>query len=224
MLSVQALHTLRLPACAKKVIALSSIEQVEAQLAAPESPFIFLGEGSNTGFVADFAGTVYVNALKGVTYSESDTHFLVSAQGGEDWHSLVKACVQKGIDGFENLALIPGTVGAAPVQNIGAYGVEIAAFIDAVHGYDLTQKRWRTLTNAECQFGYRDSIFKHELAGRFFITQVDFKIPKAWQAITHYGPLAELTSPTAKSIFDAVIAIRQSKLPDPYQTPNAGSF
>ena len=125
---------------------------------------------------------------------------------------------------MENLALIPGTVGAAPIQNIGAYGVEVERFIAAVHYVDLLDGQRHTLPNAACKFGYRDSIFKHELKNKAFITQVDFLMPKQWCPVSNYSPLDTLTEPTATEIFELVCHTRQSKLPDPKVLGNAGSF
>lgn len=128
------------------------------------------------------------------------------------------------IYGLENLALIPGSVGAAPIQNIGAYGVEIEQFIDQVEYYDLNEKNYTSLNSQECEFGYRDSVFKQRLAGQVVITSVTLAIPKSWSAVTHYGELKQLSAPSAMDIFNKVVSVRQSKLPDPRKIGNAGSF
>jgi UDP-N-acetylmuramate dehydrogenase len=138
------------------------------------------------------------------------------------------ATVEKGLSGLENLALIPGTVGAAPVQNIGAYGVELADCLVSVSGWDCVAKNWRTLTTAECELGYRDSIFKHALAGRFIITELCLSLSTSPQNSIAYQPLAEALAgqiaPSPADVAAAVIAIRQSKLPNPAELANAGSF
>ena len=189
-----------------------------------DRPHWILGEGSNCVFIDNFDGDVWVNRLHGVDVCEFDKHFVVAAASGENWHSLVQFCLSKGIHGFENLALIPGTVGAAPIQNIGAYGVEVAEFIDTVEVFDTRTQQRFALANTECQFGYRDSIFKHAEHRHWFIEKVHFQIPKARQVVTHYGELKALLSPTPQQLFDAVVDIRQSKLPDPNIQGNAGSF
>ena len=188
------------------------------------SPFWLLGEGSNCIFVDDFNGTVAVNRLQGISIEETSDAWQLTVASGENWHSLVTTCLAKGIYGFENLALIPGTVGAAPIQNIGAYGREVAEFIDAVDVYDMAQQKRFRLCQAECDFGYRDSVFKRAEHQSWFIEQVVFQLPKQNVLATHYGELSRLQNPTPQSIYDAVIAIRQQKLPDPRQLGNAGSF
>ncbi len=186
-------------------------------------PLLFLGEGSNTIFVEDFEGCVLLNKLKGVHVSEDDEFYHLSVASGENWHELVVFCIERGINGFENLALIPGTVGAAPIQNIGAYGVEIERFIHSVEFYEIESGRMAYFNRKECEFAYRESRFKRE-AGKRIITSVNFVLPKQYQLVTSYGPLAELKEASAQSIFKKVIEIRQQKLPDPSKLGNAGSF
>jgi UDP-N-acetylmuramate dehydrogenase len=148
---------------------------------------------------------------------------------GVNWHELVKWTLENDLPGLENLALIPGTVGAAPIQNIGAYGVEIGQYIDHVKAYETTTSQFAMLTHAECEFAYRDSVFKKN-PNRFIVTKVIFKLPKAWQARVHYADLAAIASlnstthPSPQVIFDAVCTIRSNKLPDPKVIGNAGSF
>jgi len=183
-----------------------------------------LGSGSNTVFTEHFDGTVFINRLMGVKISSDDTYYHLSVNAGENWHQLVAICIEKGIYGFENLALIPGTVGAAPIQNIGAYGVEIKDFVVAVEYIDLSSGKTKTLSNTECKFAYRDSIFKSTLNGSVFISRVDFKLPKKNLIVSHYGPLATLQNPSAIDIYQQVIHTRTEKLPDPKTMGNAGSF
>ncbi|GAC20075.1 UDP-N-acetylmuramate dehydrogenase [Paraglaciecola arctica BSs20135] len=186
--------------------------------------FYILGEGSNTVFLEDYRGTVIKPAFMGIDLSHSDTHYRLKVGSGENWHQLVLWCMQHQIYGLENLALIPGTVGAAPIQNIGAYGVEIAQLIERVDYYDLKEKRHKSLGSDGCEFAYRDSVFKKRLADQVVITSVTFAIPKSWKGITYYGELKLLSMPSAMDIFNKVVEVRQNKLPDPAKIGNAGSF
>lgn len=188
-----------------------------------EKPYLLLGDGSNTVFLENFAGVVIKNALKGIHIAEDDDYFHLNIASGENWHDLVCLCMEKGIYGFENLALIPGTVGASPIQNIGAYGVEIENFVHSVEFVDLQSSMFGYFNQKECEFAYRDSRFKRE-AGKRMITSVNFVLPKKHQAITAYGPLAELNSPSPIDVFNKVVEIRRAKLPDPSIIGNAGSF
>ncbi len=227
MHSLQSLHTFALPANAADIVEVTAEEQVlQCDFS---TPFIILGEGSNTLFIEDYAGTVILMKNKGVEYHEDDNFHYLSVAAGENWHGLVCYCLKNGIYGLENLALIPGTVGASPVQNIGAYGVEIEKFIGSVTGFDLNMQKIVSLSSTQCQFAYRDSIFKHALKNKFIITTVKFKLPKQWQPVVNYGPLQHLkltglSDLDANSIFNAVIKIRSEKLPDPKIIANAGSF
>lgn len=183
-----------------------------------------LGEGSNTVFLENYQGTVIKPAFMGIDLGQTDTHHILKVGAGENWHKLVVWCMQHQIYGFENLALIPGTVGAAPIQNIGAYGVEIEKFIQYVEYYDRSEQSHKILNSQNCEFAYRDSVFKQYLADQVVITSVTFAIPKSWQAVTHYGELKELSAISAMDIFNKVVEVRQSKLPDPAKIGNAGSF
>jgi UDP-N-acetylmuramate dehydrogenase len=162
-----------------------------------------------------------------ITSSDEENSWL-SVGAGVNWHELVAWTLEHHLPGLENLALIPGTVGAAPIQNIGAYGVEIGEFIDSIEAFDSAAHAIVTLPQKACQFAYRDSYFKQN-PKRFIVTKVVFKIPVSWQARLQYADLAKQfantsTTPTAKQIFDAVCAIRSKKLPDPALIGNAGSF
>jgi UDP-N-acetylmuramate dehydrogenase len=156
--------------------------------------------------------------------------WIVEAGAGENWHELVAHTLAQGWPGLENLALIPGTVGAAPVQNIGAYGVELKDRFESLDAVDLVTGRTSLLWPEICAFGYRDSVFKHSLAGRSVITRVRFRLPKPWQPVLGYLELERkmqetgITAPNAQQIFDWVCAIRRAKLPDPALIGNAGSF
>ncbi|MGK0373328.1 MAG: UDP-N-acetylmuramate dehydrogenase [Glaciecola sp.] len=188
------------------------------------SEYLILGEGSNTVFVEDYPYSVLLNRIKGIAVSESESDYLLTVGAGENWHDLVVFCIQKGIGGFENLALIPGTVGASPIQNIGAYGVEIDKFIEKVEFLDSTSLALKTLSKAQCNFAYRDSVFKQQAKNHRIITRVFYRLPKQYKIETSYGPLAHLISPSAEDVFNEVVAIRKTKLPDPAILGNAGSF
>lgn len=193
--------------------------------------FVVMGEGSNVLFTEDYAGTVLLIRITGVEIKlETEDVVVVEVGAGESWHAFVRQSIARGWGGLENLSLIPGTVGAAPVQNIGAYGVEVAEFIDAVSVYDTKQHVGKTLSPTECTFGYRDSLFKHIARGRFIITQVFFRLDKHRVPVLNYAPLQARcpafgnSAPTLSDVSDAVIDIRRSKLPDPAVIGNAGSF
>jgi UDP-N-acetylmuramate dehydrogenase len=174
--------------------------------------------------VEDYSGIVVQVKLLGKTYEKTASHHMITVGAGENWHAFVSWCLENEYYGLENLALIPGTVGAAPIQNIGAYGVEVESFIYQVEYLDRATGELIRLNRDECNFGYRDSIFKHALFNKAVITNVTFSIPRKRQPVLSYGELSELTNPTANEIFNKVIAIRQSKLPDPNVIGNAGSF
>ena len=188
-------------------------------------PRLLIGEGSNILFTADFDGLVIVNRLKGISVQETADAWLLHVAAGENWPALIQWTLQHQMPGMENLALIPGTVGAAPVQNIGAYGVEFCQFCEYVDTWHFADGHRQRYSAAACQFGYRDSLFKHELHDQVIITAVGLRIPKQWQPVVEYGPLKALgANATAEQIFMTVCELRQSKLPDPSLLGNAGSF
>ena len=223
MSALQNLHTFGLSYHAANIVEIQHLEDVAHILSCP-APYVILGEGSNTIFTTDFSGTVFVNRLKGIALQESSDAYHLTVASGENWHALIQWCLARDIGGFENLALIPGTVGATPIQNIGAYGVEISRFINTVSYVDLRTGEVHVLEHDELALGYRDSIFKHSLKGYFFITEVTFVLPKVYELVLNYGELAQLTEPTKHSVFAKVVEIRSAKLPDPKQVGNAGSF
>jgi UDP-N-acetylmuramate dehydrogenase (EC 1.1.1.158) len=222
-------HTFGLPARAQAIVEAHCVQDLQAIWQASDyhdSPKLVVGEGSNLLFCQDFEGVVVLNRLKGITIDNHADHYLLHVGAGEPWHAFVAWSIDNAMPGLENLALIPGCVGAAPIQNIGAYGVEFAercAYVDIYHPDTGDQRR---LSCDECQFGYRDSIFKTSAMQEWVITQVGFRLDKAWKPVLKYGALAELDSQqaTPKGIFDAVCAIRRAKLPDPSVCGNAGSF
>ncbi len=190
-----------------------------------------LGGGSNVLMTSDLQGVVLKNEIKGIEIVEEiSSHAIVSTGGGEEWHNLVLWSLEKNLGGIENLSLIPGSVGAAPIQNIGAYGVELNDVFHHLEAVELASGKVRLFTKEDCQFAYRDSIFKRKLKGKYFITKVFLKLTKQHQLNTSYGTIKEILSqnnilnPTIKEVSRAVISIRQSKLPDPKRIGNSGSF
>jgi len=189
-------------------------------------PVLILGEGSNVLFLDDFAGTVIINRIMGIEISETDESWHLHVGAGENWHKLVQFTLEKGMVGLENLALIPGCVGSSPIQNIGAYGIELKHVCDYVDCIELATGKASRLTAEQCRFGYRDSIFKHEYQDRYVIVSVGLRLAKRWQPVLTYGDLTRLdpTKVTAREVFDAVCHMRMTKLPDPKVNGNAGSF
>jgi UDP-N-acetylmuramate dehydrogenase len=198
------------------------IQEPASQVISPN--FCILGDGSNTIFVEDFAGHVIHIAIAGVSVKESVDCYRVEVAAGENWHDFVVWCLKNQLYGLENLALIPGTVGGAAVQNIGAYGLEVERFVENVEYVCLLSGEVKILNHAQCEFGYRDSIFKKALAAKAMISKLVFSLPKRWRPVSHYGELATLATPSPEEIFSQVVKIRQTKLPDPKQIGNAGSF
>jgi UDP-N-acetylmuramate dehydrogenase len=192
---------------------------------------LILGGGSNILLTQNFEGLTVKNSIKGIEkIDENLEHILLKAGGGEVWHDFVMYAVNHNWAGVENLSLIPGTVGAAPMQNIGAYGVEIKDVFHSLEAIEIATGNLKTFLRDECKFGYRESVFKHELKNQFFITSVTFKLSKNPKFNTSYGAIAQtlenngIKELSVKAISDAVIAIRQSKLPNPKKLGNSGSF
>jgi UDP-N-acetylmuramate dehydrogenase len=211
---------------------ITSAEQLPAlmkELADKKLIWRALGGGSNVILPESLPGaTLLINILGQEIIRSDEENSWLSVGAGVNWHALVSWTLEHYLPGLENLALIPGTVGAAPIQNIGAYGVEIGEYIDSIEAFDAKVHAFVTLPQLACRFTYRDSYFKQN-PNRFIVTKVVFKIPKAWQARLQYADLAKQfantnASPTAKQIFDAVCTIRSTKLPDPTVIGNAGSF
>ncbi|MEI7586484.1 UDP-N-acetylmuramate dehydrogenase [Runella sp.] len=194
-------------------------------------PKLILGGGSNLLLTQDFNGLVIKINIKGIeTVKEDQNHVWLRVGAGENWHEFVMYCVERGLGGIENLSLIPGTVGAAPMQNIGAYGVEIKDTFDRLEAVDISTGIKRVFTNADCRFGYRDSVFKNEVKGQYIISNVQFRLDKNPVLHLSYGDIQKTLEQmsvkelTIKAISEAVIKIRRSKLPDPAKIGNAGSF
>tara|TARA_R110002124_G_scaffold282114_1_gene457020 strand:+ start:2716 stop:3744 length:1029 start_codon:yes stop_codon:yes gene_type:complete len=191
---------------------------------------LVLGGGSNILFKNNFKGLVLLNSLGGKKFISKKDKVEVTVSAGENWHELVLFCVKRGLGGIENLSLIPGSVGAAPIQNIGAYGAELQDVFVSLEALIISTGEIKTFTKDECNFGYRDSVFKNELKGQAVITSVTLALSRNGEPTASYRALSELlekkhiTKPSIKDISDAVIEIRQSKLPDPNEIGNTGSF
>lgn len=236
--SLREFNTFGLPAVASALVRITCDADVRRLLADPElgrQRKLVLGGGSNLVLTRDVPHVVLKVEVRGRRVVEvRDDAVVVEAGGGENWHEFVAWTLDEGLPGLENLALIPGTVGAAPVQNIGAYGLELAERFESLDAVDLVTGRGVTLDAAACRFGYRDSVFKHEgfggLAGKSLITRVRLRLPRPWQPVLGYLDLERkmqetgVTAPDARTIFDWVCTIRRAKLPDPAQLGNAGSF
>ncbi len=231
--SLKAFNTLALDVRADYFATMTSVPELAEALAFASDrdlPTLVIGGGSNLVLANDYPGLVLHNGLKGVEFDVRGEEVLVTAAAGENWHELVMLCLQKGYYGLQNLALIPGSVGAAPIQNIGAYGVELVSLLESLRGWDLDTSDFQQLRAEQCQFGYRDSIFKHALKGRFYITEVTLRLSTQPTVSIDYRALRQqlfeqgLEDPTPLQVAEAVMAIRRSKLPDPAELPNVGSF
>lgn len=223
--SLTPYNTFGLDQNAEQLVVLQDRQQLlEVWQAYSPAPLLVVGEGSNLLFTAPVCSLVVVNRLKGIKVTEVEDAWLLEIAGGENWHQLVCWTLAENMPGLENLALIPGTVGASPIQNIGAYGVELAQFCQQVESFDWRTGQVHHWTATECEFGYRDSVFKHQ-AREHLILSVTLRLPKTWQPVLGYGPLAKLgEDATAQQVFEQVCATRQAKLPDPTVLGNAGSF
>lgn len=231
---LRAFNTFHVDVYAQYFARFSSIMELRTLLTDPvflSMPGMILGGGSNVLFRSDFEGIILRNELRGIqVVSETDTCFMVDAAAGENWHQFVLYCIERGWAGVENLSLIPGSVGAGPMQNIGAYGVEIREVIDSVEAMNVKNQSVRRFSNTECAFGYRESIFKRTEKDNWVILSVRFRLNKRPVFRIEYGAIQEeleKANPdriTLREVSNAVIRIRQSKLPDPEVLGNAGSF
>ena len=225
-------NTLRLPCHADRVIDLTAASQLPgiSMLARAAGGLVVLGGGSNVVLPETLAKPVVRVRLEGIQpFQAGSESWVIDVAAGENWHRWVDFSLSRGWYGLENLALIPGTVGAAPVQNIGAYGVEVASRIESVMAWNVPEARMQVFSPRDCQFGYRDSFFKRAPAGEWIIVCVRFALPRWWMPVLDYPDLArrpELSARdvTARKVFNAVCEVRRAKLPDPAQLPNAGSF
>ena len=229
-LSLKEFNTFGIDVSAKKIIYLNELKQLD-NISNLRDSFI-IGGGSNILLTKDIEKTVVINQTKGICSVKEDENFIeLAVASGEDWHEFVMYCIQKGYGGIENMSLIPGSVGAAPMQNIGAYGREIKDVLTYVNAVDLDTREMKKFTNEECEFGYRESIFKKSAKGNYFIVDVGIRLTKKNHQInTSYGDIEkwlntnQIESPKIKDVSNAVIAIRKSKLPDPNDLGNSGSF
>jgi UDP-N-acetylmuramate dehydrogenase len=229
--SLKNYNTFGIDAKAKEFIAVNAIDSLIEVVGSNKDLFI-LGGGSNMLLTQDIQKLVVHVNLKGRAIIEENEDFvIVKAQAGENWHKFVLWCIDQGFGGIENLSLIPGNVGTTPIQNIGAYGVEIKDTLFSCEALNRKTLQIETFTNAQCQFDYRESVFKNELKEQYIITAVLFQLTKKNHAVsTTYGAIEtelskqNIQNPTLKDVSNAVIAIRQSKLPDPKELGNSGSF
>ena len=230
-ISLKPYNTFGIDAIASRFVSVDCFFSLQEILTQEKDVFLLSG-GSNMLLTKNINKLVVHINSKGISIdreNENDVHITVNA--GEDWHDFVLWCISQNYGGLENLSLIPGYVGTSPIQNIGAYGVEIKDVITKVEGIDISTTKRVEFSNVDCAFGYRNSIFKNELKGKVVITSVSFKLSKKQHQLnTNYGAIEQelaaknIINPTIKDISDAVIFIRQSKLPDPKKIGNSGSF
>jgi UDP-N-acetylmuramate dehydrogenase len=230
--SLKSFNTFGVEARASELIEIFSLDDLKQLLPRlATEKFMFLGGGSNVLFINDFDGLVIVNRMKGLCadpINENDIH--ITALSGENWHEFVIWTLDRGFYGLENMSLIPGTVGAAPMQNIGAYGVEFKDVCVQVDALELATGALKSFSYAECEFGYRESVFKRALKDQYFIYQVHLKLSRNSPIKASYGNIQDVLKakgtkhPSHRDISNAVIEIRSSKLPDPSKLGNAGSF
>jgi UDP-N-acetylmuramate dehydrogenase len=228
-ISLKPYNTFAIDAKAKDFAVFRSAEEL-ASLLTDHKNILVLGGGSNVLFTKDFDGLVCKNEIGGIVIVKEDMHHVyVKAGAGENWHSFVMFCIERDLAGVENLSLIPGSVGASPMQNIGAYGVEIKDVFHDLEAFHIDSKKIVTFSHADCEFGYRESVFKNKLKGEYVILSVTFRLNKVPEFNTSYGAIADELEKmnegvSIRTISQAVINIRSSKLPDPRVIGNAGSF
>lgn len=233
-ISLKLFNTFGIDVLTKYFCSLTTIEELQQLLIEPKyaaEEKLVLGGGSNLLFTRNFNGLMIKMDIKGIHLIKEDfENAWIKVGAGENWHQFVLHSLNSGFSGLENLSLIPGTVGAAPLQNIGAYGVEVKELIESVEALEIETGRIRHFVNEECQFAYRNSIFKSELKNKYIILGVIFRLNKKPNYNIHYGAIRDtlkemgVSQLTSRAISNAVIKIRQSKLPDPSQIGNAGSF
>lgn len=230
-ISLKKFNTFGIDAGCSDFISIKSETHLQKILSELSSPVRVLGGGSNILIRGDLPFTILHNRITGINIlKESDRAVIVEVGGGHNWHGFVEWAVDQGYGGIENLALIPGTVGAAPIQNIGAYGVEQSTPFVSLSAVNLSNGKEIILLKEECHFNYRDSIFKNSFKGKYFITSVRYELTKSPQLVLEYGAIKEklvehrITRPDVRDVFNIVIEIRSSKLPDPKVLGNSGSF
>jgi UDP-N-acetylmuramate dehydrogenase len=228
--SLQSLNTFGLDATAGLLVEIESEEDLLDLPALDPGRDLVLGGGSNVVLVENVPGTVFLNRVRGIAVIEDDgDSCLVEVGAGESWHGLVDWSLDHGLTGLENLSLIPGCAGAAPIQNIGAYGVELESVLDSVTCRDWRDGGWRVFSRADCHFGYRDSRFKQE-PDRYLVSSIRLRLRRSFEPVLSYAGLAAelersgIARPTARDVADTVVRLRRQKLPDPAIEGNAGSF
>jgi len=229
--ALKGLNTLSVEASAKLLLTIETEEDLLSVPALDTKRDFVLGGGSNVVFLSDVPGTVFLNRIAGIEIiEEHDDHALIEVGAGENWHKLVRWSLEEGFSGLENLSLIPGLAGAAPVQNIGAYGVELSSVLEGITAWDWQKANWAVFNKDDCMFDYRDSRFKSAQPGRYLITSIRLQLARHFTPHLQYSGLREelramgIIKPGPKQVSDAVIRIRQRKLPDPARSANAGSF
>lgn len=232
-ISLKTYNTFNIDVIAKQFVSVTNIDDLKAVLSLHKyTNKLILGGGSNMLLTKDFDGLVIHVNIKGIEIvSKNDDFVYVSASAGENWHEFVLWCINHNYGGIENLSLIPGNVGTTPIQNIGAYGVEIKDVFESCQALNLKTNELQSFSKTDCEFGYRDSIFKKHAKGQFIITSVVFKLTKQnhklqinYGAITSQLNIMHIINPSIKDISKAIINIRESKLPDPKKIGNSGSF
>jgi UDP-N-acetylmuramate dehydrogenase len=230
-ISLKSYNTFGIDVNAKRFITISSFYELQ-QLLKTEKDFFLISGGSNMLLTKDIETLVVHIDIEGISIDrEDDNYVFITVNAGENWHKFVLWCISENYGGLENLSLIPGNVGTCPIQNIGAYGVEVKDTITKVETIEIETGKPISFSNKECNFGYRNSIFKNKVKGKYILTSVSFKLTKKEHKLnTSYGAieneliLNKIKKPTLKDISDAVISIRKSKLPDPKEIGNSGSF
>ncbi len=233
--SLKKLNTFGIESHARYLVEVDNVSDLQEALADSRfvgMPQMILGGGSNVLFTHDWPGLLLLNRMEGIeTIGEDSKHVWIKAMAGTEWHKLVMHSMENGWGGIENLSLIPGSCGAAPMQNIGAYGRELKDVFESLEAIDLSTGELKVFNSTQCNFGYRESIFKHEAKGQYFISSITLKLTKQPILNISYGDLKmtlfedmKVSEPTVKDVSQAVIRIRQSKLPDPAELGNAGSF
>tara|TARA_R110001583_G_scaffold4351_2_gene25202 strand:+ start:41404 stop:42405 length:1002 start_codon:yes stop_codon:yes gene_type:complete len=228
-ISLKQYNTFGIQANAKRFVSVNSVKEL-LEIITIEKDVFLLGGGSNMLLTSDIEKLVLHLNLKGIIVNDTEKNIVyVTAEAGENWHEFVLWCISQNYGGLENLSLIPGNVGTSPIQNIGAYGVEIKDTFHQLEALEIETGKTKIFNNKECKFGYRNSIFKNELKGKYIITSVTFKLTKNKHSTNiSYGAikslLIDIENPSIKEISNAVISIRESKLPDPNKIGNSGSF
>lgn len=232
-ISLLPYNTMGIDVKARSFAPFAAVDELSALLEAQsaDDPVLVLGGGSNILFTKDFDGLVLKNEIKGINVVDEDEHHVyVKAGAGENWHTLVEYCLQRNLAGIENLSLIPGNVGASPMQNIGAYGVEIKDVFHQLEALHRHEKKIHLFSLNDCEFGYRESVFKRRYKDQFIILQVTYRLNKVPRFHTSYGAIEQelehmgVQELSIQAIAQAVVNIRRSKLPDPKEIGNAGSF